>query len=88
VSDSNVIKLAQPGAFTGSLIEILRSGARAPLTQANPKPQRSRPEARCSEGTVYGRRALTDEPGACSRCRNHVRKAGACRPADAFSLRR
>jgi hypothetical protein len=33
VSDSNVIKLAQPGAFTDSLTEILRSGARAPLTR-------------------------------------------------------
>jgi hypothetical protein len=32
VSDSNVIKLAQPGAFTDSLTEILRSGARALLT--------------------------------------------------------
>jgi hypothetical protein len=29
VSDSNVIKLAQPGAFTDSLTEILRSGERA-----------------------------------------------------------
>jgi putative transposase len=34
VSESNVIKLAQPGAFTDSLTEILRSGARALLTQA------------------------------------------------------
>jgi hypothetical protein len=34
VPDSNVIKLAQPGAFTDSLTEILRSGARALLTQA------------------------------------------------------
>jgi len=34
VSDSNVIKLAQPGAFTDSLTEILRGGARALLTQA------------------------------------------------------
>src|SRR6202007_3090856 len=34
VFDSNVIKLAQPGAFTDSLTEILRSGARALLTQA------------------------------------------------------
>jgi hypothetical protein len=34
VSDSNVIKLAQPGAFTDSLTEVLRSGARALLTQA------------------------------------------------------
>src|SRR5215468_5178782 len=34
VSDSNVIKLAQPGAFNDSLTEILRSGARALLTQA------------------------------------------------------
>src|SRR5215831_6274387 len=34
VSDSNVIKLAQPGTFTDSLTEILRSGARALLTQA------------------------------------------------------
>src|SRR5947208_7359019 len=34
VSDSNVIKLAQPGAFTDCLTEILRSGARALLTQA------------------------------------------------------
>ncbi len=34
MSDSNVIKLAQPGAFTDSLTEILRSGARALLTQA------------------------------------------------------
>src|SRR5438552_3686838 len=34
VSDSNVIKLAQPGAFTDTLTEILRSGARALLTQA------------------------------------------------------
>src|SRR5467141_5270308 len=33
-SDSNVIKLTQPGAFTDSLTEILRSGARALLTQA------------------------------------------------------
>ena len=34
MSDSNVIKLAQPGAFSDSLTEILRSGARALLTQA------------------------------------------------------
>ena len=34
MSDSNVIKLAQPGAFTDSLTELLRSGARALLTQA------------------------------------------------------
>ena len=34
MSDSNVIKLAQPGSFTDSLTEILRSGARALLTQA------------------------------------------------------
>ena len=34
MSDSNVIKLAQPGAFTNSLTEILRSGARALLAQA------------------------------------------------------
>jgi putative transposase len=34
VSDSNVVKLAQPGAFIDSLTEILRSGARALLTQA------------------------------------------------------
>ena len=34
MSDSNVIKLAQPGAFADSLTEILRSGARALLTQA------------------------------------------------------
>src|SRR6266436_661014 len=34
VSDTNVIKLAQPGAFTDSLTEILRSGARSLLTQA------------------------------------------------------
>ena len=32
--DSNVIKLAQPGTFSDSLTEILRSGARALLTQA------------------------------------------------------
>ncbi len=34
MSDSNVIELTQPGAFTDSLTEILRSGARALLTQA------------------------------------------------------
>jgi putative transposase len=34
VSDSNVIKLAQPEAFIDSLTEILRSGARLLLTQA------------------------------------------------------
>jgi len=34
VSDSNVINFAQPGAFTDSLTEILRNGARALLTQA------------------------------------------------------
>jgi putative transposase len=34
VSNNNVIKLAQPGTFTDSLTEILRSGARALLTQA------------------------------------------------------
>ena len=32
--DTNVIKLAQPGAFTDSLTEILRSGARALLSRA------------------------------------------------------
>ena len=31
---NNVIKLAQPGTFIDSLTEILRSGARALLTQA------------------------------------------------------
>jgi hypothetical protein len=34
VSDSNVIRLAQPGAFADHLTEILLSGARALLTQA------------------------------------------------------
>ena len=34
MSDSNVIKLTQPGAFSDSLTEILRGGARALLTQA------------------------------------------------------
>src|SRR5258705_650853 len=34
MSDSNVIKFAQPEAFADSLTEILRSGARALLTQA------------------------------------------------------
>ena len=34
MSDSSVIKFAQPGAFSDSLTEILRSGARALLTQA------------------------------------------------------
>src|SRR5437762_3292007 len=34
VTESNVVKLAQPGVFTDSLTEILRSGARALLTQA------------------------------------------------------
>ena len=34
MSNTNVIKLAQPGVFTDSLTEILRSGARALLTQA------------------------------------------------------
>src|SRR5262245_45237284 len=34
MTDSNVFKFAQPGTFTDSLTEILRSGARALLTQA------------------------------------------------------
>ena len=34
MSESNVVKLAQPGVFTDSLTEILRNGARALLTQA------------------------------------------------------
>lgn len=34
MTDSSVIKLAQPGTFIDSLTEILRSGARALLTQA------------------------------------------------------
>ena len=34
MSDSNIVELAQPGVFTDSLTEILRSGARALLTQA------------------------------------------------------
>ena len=34
MSDSNVIKLGQPGAFADSLTDILRQGARALLTQA------------------------------------------------------
>jgi hypothetical protein len=35
VTDTNVIKLAQPGSFTDLLTEILRNGARALLTQAD-----------------------------------------------------
>ena len=34
MSDNNVIKLAQPGVYTDTLTEVLRSGARALLTQA------------------------------------------------------
>ena len=34
MTDTNVIKLAQPGVFTDCLTEILRSGARMLLTQA------------------------------------------------------
>ena len=34
MTDTNVIKLAQPGTFTDSLTEILRNGARALLMQA------------------------------------------------------
>ena len=34
MTDTNVIKLAQPGAFIDSLTEILRNGAHALLTQA------------------------------------------------------
>jgi len=33
VTDTNVIRLAQPGPFANSLTEILRNGARALLTQ-------------------------------------------------------
>ena len=34
MTDTNVIKLAQPGTFTDLLTEILRNGARTLLTQA------------------------------------------------------
>ena len=34
MTDTNVIKLAQPGTFTDTLTEILRDGARALLAQA------------------------------------------------------
>jgi len=34
VSEDTVVKLVQPGTFTDQLTEILRSGARALLTQA------------------------------------------------------
>ena len=34
MTDTNVIKLAQPGTFADSLTDILRNGARALLTQA------------------------------------------------------
>ena len=34
MTDTNVIKLAQPGTFSDSLTEILRNGARALLAQA------------------------------------------------------
>src|SRR5256714_7761747 len=34
MTDTNVMKLAQPGTFTDSLTEILRNGAHALLTQA------------------------------------------------------
>ena len=34
MSHNNVFKFTQPGMFTDSLTEILRSGARALLTQA------------------------------------------------------
>lgn len=34
MTNTNIIKLAQPGTFTDSLTEIFRNGARALLTQA------------------------------------------------------
>jgi hypothetical protein len=34
VTETNVFQLAQPGTFTDSLTEVLRSGARALLTRA------------------------------------------------------
>jgi hypothetical protein len=59
VSDSNVIKLTQPGAFSDSLTEILRSGARAAgpghrsggcrvSRKARRSEDRDRPAARCA----------------------------------------
>jgi hypothetical protein len=34
MTDTNVFQLSQPGSFTDHLTEVLRSGARALLTQA------------------------------------------------------
>jgi putative transposase len=42
VTDTNVIKLSQPGTFTDSLTEILRNGAHALLTQAGDAPKSCR----------------------------------------------
>src|SRR3981081_4001759 len=79
VSDSNVIKLAQPGASTDSLTEILRSGARALLTQAV--------EAEVAEVLAKhtdlktGAGAQSVVPGPRARCRDRRPRPGRARGA-------
>ena len=56
MTDNNVIKLAQPGTFIDSLTEILRSGARALLTQAVARKCESRVPA------AFSRKSSTNAP--------------------------
>ena len=58
MTDNNVIKLAQPGTFIDSLTEILRSGARALLTQAVEAEVADFLDRHCDLKTDAGRRRV------------------------------
>ena len=58
MTDNNVIKLAQPGTFTDSLTEILRSGAHALLTQAVEAEVAAFLHRHCDLKTDVGRRRV------------------------------
>jgi putative transposase len=58
VTDTNVLQLSQPGAFSDSLTEVLRSGARALLAQAVEAEVAGLLSVHADELTTDGRRRL------------------------------
>jgi hypothetical protein len=58
VTDNSVFKLTQPGTFSDPLTEVLRSGARALLTQAVEAEVAAFLDSHADERTEDGRRRL------------------------------
>src|SRR3954447_11510303 len=80
--DTNVFKLAQPGTFTDSLTEILRSGARALLTQAVEAEVADFLHRHCDLKTDTGRRRVAPPRAGGPRARGAPRASARARDHD------